>query len=379
MDSDDAGITAVERLCASSLLLKLNDQYSVNVFIATLPSDVKDPSEYIQSKGGTENKNVPEAFNADILANLTPWCDWFISQTIHRYDVMSVGNDKNSFADVCNKLSNFLATFPIPTERTRLAYLSAGKLAEMLADQSGTSSAALRIQLESDLLEMASRKANTRIELSRRTESPNELSKLTDGGITYIESKEQAKLIAETTKSKRNMIQTIKNISNDNSRLYTANHRNAPSSYYGNNMKNQEFSSKLQKSYRTRAIAGTKKVRNETPYMPHFNGFDFFHETDRQWLGLDNDFNGVSFTLLFFLYISSTHYLCIYLFSCVHDKYSSVRKTSFCLVKLTKRVQRSFQFISILMHTWDRMKRNQLILYQTRMLMLLFECPKKSY
>ena len=309
MDSDNAGLTAVERLCASSLLFKLSDQCSVNVFIASLPPDVKDPSEYIESKGGAASKNITDAFYTDVLSNLIQWSDWFINRTISHYDQTAVANGKHSFAYISNKLSNFLAAFPIPTERTRLAYLSAGKLSELISKQSGTSSTALRIQLESDILDMASRKANTRTELIRRTDSTNDMVRLTSGGITDADMKEQAK------RSKVN-----------NSKHPQSNYLRPSRKHFGNDSKSDaalnygrssipgqdkfKEGGKHQKSLNQNNFRATRrrKPKEEHPYMPHFSGFDFFHESDKQWLGLENDFNNVS---LKYLRIVSRHVLLI--------------------------------------------------------------------
>ena len=178
MDSDNAGLLATERLCSGPLLFKLVDDVAVEILVATLPNSLKDPSEFFE----TQKSKAGEAFREEVLDQAKDWTDWYLRRILSRYDPNSKANNANSYLDITDRLSNFLSGFTNAADRTRRAFSAAGSLAEIISKESGSSSAPLRIQLESDLLDMASRKAKTRENLSRRVDHQIDFQKLINGG-----------------------------------------------------------------------------------------------------------------------------------------------------------------------------------------------------
>ena len=175
LDNDEAGITATERVCTGSSMWGFVDSTGVDIYVASLPDDIKDPAEFIEGNGGVDNESSEIAFRKDVLGEAVRWDDWYVSRLISKYNP----NESTSFSEVCDKVSTFLSTHPNAAERTKRAYDAAGKLSDYISRDNGTSSgesrsiAPLRIQLESDLLGMASRKAAAREAMTRRIEAVN--------------------------------------------------------------------------------------------------------------------------------------------------------------------------------------------------------------
>ena len=162
MDGDVAGQTAVERLCGNlnSMLPKVPNLNRNELYVATLPPEAKDPSDYVDlARGGPE---AGRRFAEEVLDAAVPWDEWHVARLLSRHDADAADGTRGSFSDVCEEASIFLATFPNPADRTRRAYGIAGRLAELLVgdDPGGASSSSLgmlRVQLESDMLGMSSR------------------------------------------------------------------------------------------------------------------------------------------------------------------------------------------------------------------------------
>ena len=73
MDGNNADQTAAERLCSSlnSNLSKIPDLNQNELYVATLPSETKDPSDYVDFAGGDTKARAQ--FQREILAKSTPW------------------------------------------------------------------------------------------------------------------------------------------------------------------------------------------------------------------------------------------------------------------------------------------------------------------
>ena len=276
LDNDEAGINAVERLCASSGIWEFLEGSGVEIKVASLPPGIKDPAEFIEAKGGVSKTSSGEEFRTEILGNTQPWNLWFISRLISRYDP----TDSSSFSSVCENISNFLSTHSNAADRTKQAYEAAGKLATYIAkDSGGSGEGPLRIQLESDLLGMASRKASARDALARRIEaadgkraSKDTIARMYSGEATVVRDQPEPNLVGDkTTKNSNGELKQ-----SQSSRQFQSRRKIQPrtldDSYRARNRRSMQFS----------------KVEQAPPITKHFNGFAF-KETDAAWLGITNE------------------------------------------------------------------------------------------
>ena len=186
-------MNAIERLCTGSLLSKVAETYVVEVLVATLPAGVKDPGEYIESQTAKDKSRAGSQFRKEVIDKAKDWTAWYLDRLLSRYDDAALRGTAGSFADICDRVSDFLSRFPNPLERTKRAHDIAGSLADIVSGASGSQdgSNALRIQLEKDLVSMVARKAGARESIERRIESVDgysadtvnnrKLAKMTEG------------------------------------------------------------------------------------------------------------------------------------------------------------------------------------------------------
>jgi DNA primase catalytic core len=288
MDGDDAGTNAVERLCSGgNVLSKVPELNRNELYVATLPSDVgvKDPSDYVDFAGG--GSNAGERFKEEVIDNAVPWDEWYVARILSRHqdDVVNAakdGNSNESFSDLCDEISTFLATFPNPADRTRRAHKVAETLAGLIVaqdDLAGSSLSMLRVQLESDILNMSSRKAGVREAMERRIESTEGISgeavaskmeRLTaGGGLEGDDDDDDGKMTKNTLLSRANRPR------NGMDKMIRAS-RPPPRSVATQN----DRARSARRSFRPR------QPPEERHLVPHFNGFTFKHQSDRDWLGL---------------------------------------------------------------------------------------------
>jgi DNA primase catalytic core len=267
LDNDDAGIAAVERLCSSLILSKICEKHVVEIAIASLPDNIKDPGEYFESKFGDG-----DAFRHQVLDCATEWSRWHTDIILSRYDSRAIQGGPSSFADICERVSDFLATFPNPIDRTRRAYEFAVKLARAI-DANSTSNT-LQIQLESDLVNMVARKAAAKEVLERRVESVEGyksqnntmiMKRMLEGGLS-VSTVKTSKLARNATKGEA---------SSDNVIGF-----NTPKSGMASNSPpNQEGNRNRLK----------RNVFRREPLIPHFAGVEIRQSSDASWLGVPQD------------------------------------------------------------------------------------------
>ena len=179
MDGDDAGINAVVRLCSSNVLSKVPELNRNELYVATLPVDdyVKDPADFVDFAGCGEK--AQQRFQEKILDKAILWNEWYISRILSKHKVDAKDGTEGSFADVCDEVSTFLTTFTSPADRTCRVHKIAERLVDMIteddAEQSSSSLSMLRVQFESDILNMSSRKAGVREAMERRIEQTMDL------------------------------------------------------------------------------------------------------------------------------------------------------------------------------------------------------------
>lgn len=274
MDGDEAGQNAVARLSSSSSVLSKSLEINLNeIFVATLPDEIKDPSDFVDYAGGGNEAKM--RFEEDVLNKAVSWNDWYIERILSQYDVAAEDGARGSFSGICDEVSTFLATFTNPADRTRRVYNIAEKLVDLIApssEKNSTSSSMMRVQLESDILNMATRKAGVREAMERRIEQADGFSgdatsatmeKLARGG-----SDEDSKLMSANALARMKPPQ--KQVSAPKPRKPIA-PRFGP---------------------RSRSAPKTKRLRVDPPerhFVPHFNGFTFEHKSDRDWLGISDN------------------------------------------------------------------------------------------
>lgn len=286
LDSDEAGLSALERACAA---LQRSNIDANQLFVATLPEGIKDPAEFVESIADGEDAKA--RFNNEVLDNVVAWDQWFIKRIISRHQV-DAGDNEQGISAACDEIATFLAgTFTRPKDRTERAKIAAGILAEKTIhneDEMNSSSVGMiRVQLEADILNIASRKASVREAVDRRIESADGIvgemaaSKLTrlafGGGTTEDEEGKLSKSALIRSKPPR-----------------TDNTPSTSLAQFGSRSLEQEEAHYKQVSgpppssppQKKREAKARESDKPEHDLTPHFKGFDFVHKSDRDWMGL---------------------------------------------------------------------------------------------
>lgn len=286
LDSDDAGITAVERVCSGSIISSVAEQYLVEIRIASLPENVKDPAEFLENynkqKEKEEESSAAGEFRKEVLDTSMEWTEWYIDRILRRYDSSALRGADGSFGDTFERVAEFLATFKNAADRTKRACEVAASLADIMAVESDSPSMSntVRIQLESDLVDKASRIANSRDAVARRIES-------VEGG---SDADVQAKL--------SNMARgTGLSGDDDNEKLswkkLKEDPENRPKTISGplpSKKKTVSTRSKDKSNGPQRRTYKPRNAKQEAPILtPHFAGFEFANDSDAEWLGLSKD------------------------------------------------------------------------------------------
>ena len=286
LDSDEAGITAVERVCCNAFLVKTSDKYGVEILIATLPAGIKDPADFFEAKKlGTKGGEV---FRDDVLRKAEDWTIWYLKRILSRYNEKALRGTPGSFGDMCDRVSEFLATFPNPADRTKRAHDVASILVDLVSTSSEPRevSNSFRIQLQSDLVDMVSRKAAAKESLGRRIEA-------VDG----FDPKQQAdKLLklsrgagsSETDDSNKLSFKALKTANPITARVLPkklnplSEERDMPSLKTGR----AENRARKVKPGDRQQIQRDRRKQQSAAMTPHFKGFEFVNESDAEWLGL---------------------------------------------------------------------------------------------
>ena len=335
MDSDDAGQNAVERLCSSNILSKVPNLNRNELYVATFPSlsddvlkvaegvavanqlahRVKDPSDYVAQC----SDDACTRFYDEVLRHATPWDEWYIGRILSRHSTDAKDGTPGSFSALCEDVSTFLATFSNPAERTRrvakIGLLLVGlieKEEEEHHDRSGGSAKnsermrrsasaldMLRVQLESDLLNMSSRKAAVREAIERRIESlatshedKGQRGVATAAKIAELSHGHNAKEEDDNKKSK-SALRALPPLHGENMEDSRAKSGQFPAAIATRStMPPPSVLSTRRKLRKGRQWGSQRRKLPEGPLVPHFDGFTYRHQTDRDWLGFSTD--GVS-------------------------------------------------------------------------------------
>jgi len=283
LDSDDAGNAAVERLCSGSFLKNAASSFGVQFRVARLPVGVKDPGEFIEQRReqGIATDQVVEDFRTEVLNAAADWSEWYLERIMNRYDENSAREAAGSFGDIFQRVAGFLATFSNPAERTKSAYEISGKLANVMAmDSNRTSiSKAARMQLESDLIETASRIASAKESMKRRVEVVN--------GGTDAETRSLLSAMARGSTSMEKF-EDVDKLSRKAFRKLSGSPQPRPAANgsMDSSGRRGDFREVKEGLRPRRRMYRPLTEREEPSLTPHFSGFDFDNQSDADWLGV---------------------------------------------------------------------------------------------
>lgn len=283
LDNDDAGVAAIERLCRNGMLSEAATKYIVAISVARLPDRVKDPAEFIEFRkaGGTDLTQVADDFRKEVIDVAVEWTEWFIQRVVAKYDVTAPRGAVGSFSNIFESVADFLATALRPADRTKRAYEVAGLLSNILAKERNSTeiSSAVRIQLESDLIDLASRLSDAKEALQRRVESVSGLSTThASSAVSALSrgygpsSSDQDDKISKRARSRVTFDDSTKGSADNNSKSPLP---GVPAS--------RQTSARVQLKQTRAKIQRQRDVESLTP---HFAGFRFSHQSDSDWLGL---------------------------------------------------------------------------------------------
>jgi DNA primase len=278
MDNDEAGVSAIERLCGGALLEKIAETSVVEIKAASLPTGIKDPADFIETIRMGTKSGIDTRFRKDVVNESIDWADWYLKLLLSRYDPKALRGSSGSFGDICDRISEFLSTFPNPADRIQRAHDVAGSLAKTIANNSedGKVSSALRIQLESDLVNMVARKVNVKQSVERRIESVDGVSPQQTSGTLARMVKGDISSTPETDESKLS------------SRALRSRAHDTPAKSATKREGRNKATSRRGPRPRIRRSSTARKSLDPS-LTPHFSGFEFANKSDADWLGLPRE------------------------------------------------------------------------------------------
>ncbi|CAB9505386.1 DNA primase [Seminavis robusta] len=291
LDNDEAGVAAVERLCSGGMLEKAASSNGVQFCVASLPADVKDPGDFAELRRRNAKAKVGAAFCKEVLdPAVEDWSDWYLDRLLERCDAGSTREMAGGLGDTFERVADFLSTFSNPADRTRSACVVAKKMASMIAKDNNVTAAskAVSSQLESDLIDRASKRANEREKKSqtRPTESDMQVSaSQTHSALSMQSYQKPAPDIDKLSRKARNQL------------------TQKASPPPGTRERNQDMESRtvlprhesLQRT--TPSPRGNRRPQKTQSYpppplAPHFAGIHFQHQSDSDWLGTTGNSGG---------------------------------------------------------------------------------------
>ena len=277
LDNDDAGIAAVERLCGNGVLKEVSEKYKVDIRVATMPEDIKDPDEYVQLRKGEGEGDVGQEFVESVIQRAADWNKWFIERILLSYNLEAKRERIGSFGDVFNRVAEHLATSMNSADRTRSAYNVADALARVLAKEKNATdvSDVVRNQLESDLIEECARIASVRDSVRRRTEAAS-LGKAdanANRALRALSKGEGPSGIEERITAQTKPFDSSSPISLQDTKQASKLARSSMASM-------QVKAVKRARDAKPRAV----RPRSAPTLTPHFAGFRFANKSDQDWL-----------------------------------------------------------------------------------------------
>ena len=304
-DNDSAGSAAVERLCRNGMLEECIRKNTVSVHVARLPFNITDPADFIetQRKEGTTVQEIATRFCHEVVEKAVDWTVWYIQHLISGYDRDAPRSAAGSFSNVFERIADFLANSFSPAERTKVAYEVAGQLSSVLANDRNSSEVSLsvRIQLESDLIDLAARLSATKEVLQRRIDAastntltttpqtPITIASFTSGlGPNCIDHHGGKLSRNATRKDLKEASQPLTPIKRG---MYKENQVRSSDRVEKNQVRSP---GRVEKTLPRRKVQTTRATitRNRKPdfvsVTTHFSGFQFRHQSDMDWLGIQS-------------------------------------------------------------------------------------------
>eukprot|EP00977_Amphora_coffeiformis_P009328 scaffold2120_cov169-Amphora_coffeaeformis.AAC.10 len=294
MDSDDAGLQAVDRLCLGGMISDVLEKSSIDIRIATLPDGKKDPAEYIEAKlkRGSKKETVETDFKVSTLDKAVPWIDWYIQRILGSHSPSAEPGDDGSLRTIIDRLAEFINICSNQIDRETKASEIAASLSDLIARSGNvtTVSDTVRNQLESDLLQLATSKGLAK-EAAKR------------GGADYNEGKVGSRKNRLTAALARGYgptsSQTRDKISLAKLNAITPNENELPATLRPSEVRRGETGSRVEPGAKSPRSSFKVKRRQSEPTMPdiipHFSGFTFESQADAKWLGVDK--KGANFVL----------------------------------------------------------------------------------
>jgi DNA primase len=287
LDSDEAGRIAIERLCGNGMLSEASSKYGLEIRVASLPEGMKDPGDFVESREGAD-VDIEKAFRREVVDSACDWTDWYLQRLFAEYDPDATRGRPGSFGEIFERVAGFLASSMDPADRTKRAYEVAGSLAALIAKEKNETevSSVVRFQFESDLIDRASRIAEAKDAVQRRSESVSGqspggtkmvLSSLSRGSVPSADDDDTGKLSYKARSSTSGTEPASRNSE------VSAGRRSAKPVSSG------------AKSPRPPTEKGrrTFRARDEPPkakaLTPHFAGFQFARQSDKDWLGIPKE------------------------------------------------------------------------------------------
>lgn len=266
LDNDTAGLAAVERLCASSLLFEVSNKNQVEIQVASLPQGTKDPAEFCE---GQDSKSAGKLFRAEILEKSIPWEDWYCKRLEEQAQTQGTEERDDTKDNVFNQFASFMSKFEDIEKRKEYCR----NFAATLSDTKEGPSEATRTQIESMLLARSEALRNRK-----------------DSAITS-RSDERSKLLARMApKSDPRKLENLRSADV----TQQASNRGPDCIPDGRSRNVLPSDPNLERHWNARGRnARPSDPSPERHLTPHFAGFSFQNPNDSSWME-DSLSNGVS-------------------------------------------------------------------------------------
>jgi DNA primase len=286
LDNDEAGQIAVERLCGNGMLSEASIKHGVEILVASLPEGLKDPADFIEAREGADAE-IAESFRTEIVGSACDWTDWYLQRLFTEYDPTATRGRPGSFGDIFERVAGFLASSMDPADRTKRAYEVAGSLAAMIAEEKNATevSSVVRFQFESDLIDRASRIAEAKDAVQRRSESVSGQSPTGTRNVLSSLSRGEGPSAGDDDTGKL----SYKALSSNAGKASTS--QKTEMSAARRSSKSASSGAKSQKPP-AQTKGRTFKAREPTKVValtPHFAGFEFARQSDMDWLGIPKE------------------------------------------------------------------------------------------
>ena len=274
LDNDTAGKAAVERLCKNGFLAGVN---SMDIRIAQLPDDLKDPADFVEGRlGSSSQERVRAEFMEQVIEPAQDWTHWYVLRLVEAsYNATAPRGTEGSFGDIFERVADFMGVGMEASERAKNAPIIAKQMETLLLSHENSTTGGkltvgdgtLHVQLEADLLDLSSRIASAKEAGARMA-----LADLSLG--SWGEDDSMGGTVS------RNPALPPGSFEDDSWGGKVSSQKSYPPPQ---ELQVDEMVSTPDEFQRPRRMRGKQEPQDLTP---HFAGFEFTHQTDAEWLGL---------------------------------------------------------------------------------------------